>query len=145
MTDKYQWTCKGMATSDSANGPMRYVREVDFDNSERKVEDLWEEVARLRKIVPEDERYPMKSAPRMAHLHRRKVMSKPTIVRIAQIKTNINLAQVVMSDGSVRFSTKQLLPRQMVLEYYRQVALDVKNPQIEDLEQIRLGEQESKS
>ena len=72
-------------------------------------------------------------------------MSKPTIVRIAQIKTNINLAQVVMSDGSVRFSTKQLLPRQMILEYYRQVALDVRNPQIEDLEQIRLGEQESKS
>lgn len=68
-------------------------------------------------------------------------MSKPTIARIGQIKTNVNLAMVVMSDGSQRFVSKNLLPRQMVLEYYAEVAREVRNPQIEDLEQIQKGEQ----
>ena len=68
-------------------------------------------------------------------------MSKPTIARIGQIKTNVNLAHVVMSDGTFRFVSKNLLPRQMVLKYYAEVAKEVRNPQIEDLEQIQNGEQ----
>ena len=38
--DKYQWTCTGMATSDSANGPMRYIREVDYDALQATIDEL---------------------------------------------------------------------------------------------------------
>ena len=37
MMDKYQWTSIGMSVSPTENGPMRYVREVDYDALEAKV------------------------------------------------------------------------------------------------------------
>jgi len=49
--DKYQWTCTGMATSDSANGPMRYIREIDYDALQAKVEELTAAGAGLRESM----------------------------------------------------------------------------------------------
>ena len=38
--DKYQWTCTGMSVQPVENGPMRYVREVDYDQLQTKIEEL---------------------------------------------------------------------------------------------------------
>jgi len=38
--DKYQWTSTGMSITAVENGPMRYVREVDYDALQAKVEGL---------------------------------------------------------------------------------------------------------
>ena len=46
--DKYQWTCTGMATSDSANGPMRYIREIDCDALQAKVDELTKTIIDFR-------------------------------------------------------------------------------------------------
>ena len=44
MMDKYQWTSIGMSVSPAENGPMRYVREVDYDALETKVMGLSDSV-----------------------------------------------------------------------------------------------------
>jgi hypothetical protein len=37
MSDKYQWTATGMSVTAVENGPMRYVREVDYDALQAEV------------------------------------------------------------------------------------------------------------
>ena len=38
MTDKYQWTATGMSITVVENGPMRYIRETDYDALEAELE-----------------------------------------------------------------------------------------------------------
>ncbi len=38
--DKYQWTSTGMSIQPAENGPIRYVREVDYDALQAKIEEL---------------------------------------------------------------------------------------------------------
>jgi len=38
--DKYQWTSTGMSITAVENGPMRYIREVDYDALQAKVDEL---------------------------------------------------------------------------------------------------------
>jgi len=40
MSEKYQCTFTGMTPTTIENGPMRYVREVDYDLLQAKVEEL---------------------------------------------------------------------------------------------------------
>jgi uncharacterized protein (DUF3820 family) len=63
-------------------------------------------------------------------------MPHPTIVRIGQIKGNIDLAHVVMSDGSYRFRSKADLPEDLVVAYYKELEGEVKDMQIEDINAI---------
>ena len=49
--DKYQWTCTGMSVQPVENGPLRYVREVDYDQLQAKVEELTALKAELNTVI----------------------------------------------------------------------------------------------
>ncbi len=55
-------------------------------------------------------------------------MPRPTIVRVVEIKRQIDLVAVILSDGKFAFRSKADLTQEQKDEYYSGVLRDVRNP-----------------
>ena len=69
-------------------------------------------------------------------------MSHPTIKRVVEIKRQIDLVYVIMSDGTFRFRSKADIPQYLKDQYYSEVAEEVRNPFEQDAENIQRLRQE---
>ena len=70
-------------------------------------------------------------------------MSRPTIQRVVEIKRQIDLVFVILSNGAYAFRSKSDLTQEQTDAYYREIAGDVRNPFEGDAEGIANAERES--